>query len=667
MQSVATAAWKRWAYAATIDDFVADDAHAVLGHLARQLDFAIDETQKRAWLQQIELLAGLLPGYGGRGALYFEFAVPRLGKRIDCVLILDHVLFVLEFKVGERSFTGAALDQVWDYALDLKHFHETSHAVPIAPVLVATRASTGSGSGEVVVHDDNLLRPLRASGESLAATFEAVLQRCCGASINWRAWETGRYLPTPTIVEAAAALYAGHAVSEISRHDAGAQNLAITANRISQIIEDARRQREKVICFVTGVPGAGKTLVGLDIAHRHTEQSDSLYSVFLSGNGPLVRVLIEALARDQVRRSTERGERQRIGEARSAVKQFIQAVHHFRDDGLHDAQPPTEHVAIFDEAQRAWNREKTADFMRRKRGLQDFAHSEPEFLIACMDRHADWAAIVCLVGSGQEINTGEAGISAWLDAMQQRFPHWTVHLSPQLADIEFRAAPSLAAFDQAGRIRSEPALHLATSMRAFRSEKVSTFINQLLALEHDDARATLRAVLPQFPIRLTRSLKRARSWLRDHARGNGRYGIVASSSAQRLKPHAIDIRATIDPVHWFLHGKEDVPSSYYLEDVATEFQIQGLELDWTCVVWDGDLRFGHAGWEYHDFAGDRWRRVRAEDRQRYLLNAYRVLLTRARQGMVIVVPEGDPDDPTRDPNYYDPAFALLQSTGIPLI
>ncbi len=660
-----TLSWQRWGYAAPIERFLADAPYAILGALTEMCDFAVDETQKQAWLQQIDVLRAALAHRAGRGALYFEYAIPRLGKRIDVVLILDHMLYVLEFKAGERHYTAAARDQVWDYALDLKNFHEPTHPLPVVPILVATHAPDVAIALQMSPRHDALLQPLHANAATLASIIEHAARTLDGPPIDWQHWQQGRYLPTPTIVEAAAALYAGHAVEDISRNDAGAQNLALTANRVSAIIEDAKRNHRKVICFVTGVPGAGKTLVGLDIANRHRSKDDALYSVFLSGNGPLVRVLIEALARDKVRRAAERGERERIGEARSAVKQFIQAIHHFRDDGLHDDQPPTERVALFDEAQRTWDHAKTADFMRRKRGRPDFADSEPEFLISCMDRHPDWAVIVCLVGSGQEINTGEAGISAWLDAVRTRFPHWRVHLPPQLAQIEPRAAEPLAAIATSEQVTHDVALHLATSVRSFRSEKVSAFVNQLLALDRAAAANTLRDVLPQFPIRLTRDLSAAKRWLRQQARGSERYGIVVSSQAQRLKPHAIDVRTPIDPIHWFLHGKDDVRSSYYLEDVATEFQVQGLELDWTCVVWDGDLRLDDDGWRYFGFVGDRWKRVIKDDRQRYLLNAYRVLLTRARQGMVIVVPEGGRDDPTRTPAFYDPAYRLLEGAGVP--
>lgn len=662
-----TSAWTRWGYASTTDSFRAETPASIVGQLTMQSDFPVDESQRQAWLGQIALLRHALDRLGRDGAVVFEYAIPRLGRRVDVVLIVEHVLFVLEFKVGDRNYSAAGLDQVWDYALDLKHFHEPSHRLLIAPILVATSAPHFEDRPEVTPHQDGLLQPQRANETTLVDVLRRTLDTLRADTIDWDAWRTGRYLPTPTIVEAAAALYAGHSVEAIARHDAGRSNLALTAQRVSHIIDDARARNRKAICFVTGVPGAGKTLVGLDVANRHTDSDDALYSVYLSGNGPLVRVLVEALARDEVRRAKESGAKRRLGDARTAVKQFIQAIHHFRDEGLLDDKAPPEHVAIFDEAQRAWDRAKTADFMRRKRGRPDFVDSEPELLISYLDRHSDWAVIVCLVGSGQEINTGEAGIAAWLYAVRNRFPHWDVHLSPRLTEIEYRAAEALAVPDAGPTVVHEPALHLATSVRSFRSEKVSAFVNELLALERDTARRTLADVLPHYPIRLTRDLTRAKQWLRQQARGTERYGVVVSSQALRLKPHAIDVRATIDPIHWFLHGKDDVRSSYYLEDVATEFQVQGLELDWTCVVWDGDLRVGPAGWDYYGFVGDRWQRVLKPERRRYLLNAYRVLLTRARQGTVVVVPEGDPADPTRAPSFYDPAFALLAEAGVPVL
>lgn len=582
---------KRWGYGASIPQFLGDGPQLTLGALTSWHSFAVDLAQKAAWLEQITVLKDLLRPYAAAsGALFFEYDIPRLGRRADAILLLDHVLFVIEFKVGAAQFSRDAVDQVWDYALDLKNFHEASHGIPIVPVLVATEATQSSLQIELGLHRDDVLKPLCCGITGLAGVVRLALEQFPPNAINPEVWQCGRYHPTPTIVEAARALYAGHTVDEISRSDAGAENLTVTANRLTQLIADIRQRGEKAIFFVTGVPGAGKTLVGLDIANRNTDKDDGLYSVYLSGNGPLVSVLHEALARDQVARARQRNEALRIGQARSAVKQFIQNVHHFRDDCLASSDAPIEHIALFDEAQRAWDVHETASFMKSKKGIEGFQESEPEFLISCLDRHDDWAAVVCLVGSGQEINRGEAGISEWLAAIRKRFGSWSVYLSPRLREIEYHAEDELRALEQNPRAHWDDALHLATSMRSFRSECVSDFVNRLLALEIDAARATLQNVLANFPIRLTRNLALAKEWLREQARGSERYGIVVSSQAQRLKPHAIDVRVKVDPVRWFLESKHDVRSSYYLEDVATEFQVQGLELDWTCVVWDGDLR-----------------------------------------------------------------------------
>jgi hypothetical protein len=415
---------------------------------------------------------------------------------------------------------------------------------------------------------------------------------------------------------------------------------------------------------VTGVPGAGKTLIGLDVANRHLDKDSATYSVFLSGNGPLVAVLCEALTRDEFARAAAKGAPIKKGEARQKVESFIQNVHHFRDDGLADTSAPPEHVVLFDEAQRAWTLEQTTNFMARKKGLPEFNQSEPEFLISCVNRHEDWAVIVCLVGGGQEINTGEAGISEWLNAILKRFPNWEVHLSPNLTDSEYRSADSLNEVLALPATRRNPDLHLATSMRSFRAESLSKFVREVLDFEVENARLTFARLAARYPIRITRQLSTAKQWLRDQARGSERFGIVVSSRAQRLKPHAIDVRVKTDPVRWFLDGKHDTRSSYYLEDVATEFQVQGLELDWACVVWDGDLRFNDEGWSHYKFKGTRWERINKLEHQIYLKNAYRVLLTRARQGMVLVVPEGSDDDPTRSPSFYDPTFDYFKSLGL---
>ena len=657
---------KREYYSDSISNFLCSSTEEILGILALNNDFALIQTQRGAWVEQIEILQETLTPY--QGSIYFEYSIPRMGRRIDVLLLIGPVIFVLEFKVGESEFTTFALDQVCDYALDLKNFHESSHEQYIAPVLIATNARDAVPIVAVTPQNDRLLYPIKSNVAQLGKVISHVLSFVDGDDIDVTQWESGRYCPTPTIIEAAMALYNNHSVSEITRRDASATNLSQTSAAVSGIIRSSKANSRKSICLVTGVPGAGKTLVGLDIATKHINVGDDLYSVYLSGNGPLVKILCEALARDRVVRGHEAGEKIRIGVARSDVKTFIQNVHHFRDECLlDDSVAPVEHVAIFDEAQRAWNIEQTSSFMRRKKNTPNFNQSEPEFLISCMNRHADWAVIVCLIGGGQEINTGEAGIGEWIDAISRSFPDWHIHISSRLTDSEYKVEQMLTGLKSYPHVITHDELHLAVSMRSFRAENVSLLVKQLLDLEGDSARQTYGEVRDKYPIVITRDLSKAKTWLKDQARGSERYGIVVSSQAERLKPHAIDVKSPMDPVHWFLDGKNDVRSSYYLEDVATEFHIQGLELDWACITWDADFRHCPSGWSHHSFCGDRWNKINKEERKQYLKNAYRVLLTRARQGMVLVVPEGSEEDQTRNAQFYDGTYNYLREIGFAVI
>ena len=654
---------KRHYFSDSISAFCKLSIEEILGKLALNNEFSSERTQTDAWIKQIEILQPLLRSF--KGTIFFEYAIPRMGKRIDVVLIINNVIFILEFKVGEKEFLQTAIEQVWDYALDLKNFHETSLTHLIAPILIATKAKDQVISIYTTSHNDKSLFPIKATVLNLLDVINAVLDFCDGEKIDSEKWMLGRYSPTPTIVEAAMALYNGHTVVDISRKDATARNLSKTSNVVSEIIKSAKNKNEKAICFVTGVPGAGKTLVGLNIATKHLKKDKELTSVFLSGNGPLVSILREALTRDKVKRVKANGGKITKGEVQSEVKAFIQNVHHFRDEYLIDEHnPPNEHVAIFDEAQRAWNKEMTMNFMSRKKGRPGFQFSEPEFLISCLDRHKDWAVIVCLVGGGQEINTGEAGISEWIESLNRSFPEWRVYISSRLDDSEYASGKSLDLIKSHKHVITKPELHLSVSLRSFRAEHLSLLIKNILDINIVSAKDYLNKIKIKYPIVLTRDLNKAKKWLKSKARGSERYGIVVSSQAQRLKPYAIDVKSPMDPIHWFLDEKQDVRSSYYMEDVATEFHVQGLELDWTCVTWDADFRYSPGGWENYSFVGNKWQNIRKQERKQYLKNAYRVLLTRARQGMVIVVPEGDSQDPTRMNEYYDTTFIYLKSIGI---
>lgn len=653
--STASRAW----YGASFAEFRSADLDSIFGILAKNPDFDLATTQKEAWLEQIAFLQSNLAGLSG--TIFLEFNIPRMGSRVDAVLLIGPVVFVVEFKVGEAAFARGAVDQVWDYALDLKNFHEASHHVSLVPILIATEAKE-SAPVKLVADLDGVYCPVLVHSAGFRTAIASALETVRDGALDQDHWAQGAYKPTPTIVEAARALYAHHGVGAIKAFDAGRKNLGETSRRIEELIDAARTTGRKIICFLTGVPGAGKTLVGLNVATQHARTESPTHAVLLSGNGPLVAVLRAALSRDEKARLKKRGKKQKKGS--DPVKQFIQNVHHFRDEALKSEAPPADHVVVFDEAQRAWNQAMTADFMKRKKGVADFTDSEPQFLIRYVDRHKDWAVILCLVGGGQEINRGESGIGAWLEAVRTSFSHWDMYISSRLTDSEYAAEDTIGAVKETRGVHLDDALHLSVSMRSFRAENVSAFVKALLDCEREQARTTL-AKLKRYPIAVTRNLTLAKQWVRSKARGSERYGLIASSKAQRLKPHAIDIRVKTDPVHWFLDGKDDTRSSYYLEDAATEFQVQGLEVDWAIVTWDGDLRFMGTDWSYHDFRGSKWQNVKNAENRNYLKNAYRVLLTRARQGMVIFVPEGDPTDNTRPPAYYDSTFQYLREVGIP--
>ncbi len=345
-------------YAASVEEFVGERASAVLGEIVSRCGYDIVADQNDAWRVEIEMLQGQLRGLAG--SILFEFSIPRMGRRVDVVLLVGAVVFVVEFKVRSATFDRAAIDQVWDYALDLKNFHEASHHLPIVPILVATEAE--HAEIEVRRDPDDVYQPIRVAPSQLREVLDRLVREIEGPPVDAERWLASRYRPTPTIVEAARALYAQHSVESIARHDAGAQNLAVTSRHIEELVDEAKRKRQKVICFVTGVPGAGKTLVGLNVATQHREEESTDPAVYLSGNGPLVDVLREALARDEVARKKELGVSVTKSKVKESVKAFIQNVHHFRDEGLSDrVNAPAEHVAIFDEAQRAWTREKARD------------------------------------------------------------------------------------------------------------------------------------------------------------------------------------------------------------------------------------------------------------------------------------------------------------------
>ena len=645
-------------YSARIREFVDEKPETLLGKLMVSDEFSTTDLQKNAWRKEIDILQDQLRSVEN-GDIAFEYTIPRMGHRIDVVCIIHGLIFLLEFKVGDSEYRKSTADQVMDYALDLKYFHELSADRYIIPISIPTEAP--SVCNEVSFMEDKISNVLKCTKDNIGLTIGSVLSSVQDQDLSIADWINSRYAPTPTIIEAAQAMYRNHSVKDISRNDAGAHNLTATTETINQIIDDCKRNHKKAICFVTGVPGAGKTLAGLNIANeRHNFDADE-HAVFLSGNGPLVDILQAALAKD---RSSRTGIT--IAEAKKETKAFIQIIHRFRDEALTTNNPPAEKVAIFDEAQRAWNEESLTDFMKRKKGVDAFNQSEPEFLIRIMDRHQDWAVIVCLVGGGQEIYNGEAGIIDWFRALQKKFRNWHIYLSDKITDSEYVGNSSIEELLTGCSYSLRPALHLGVSLRSFRSEKLAEFVKLLLDNEPSAAAAVYSELSIHYPIILTRDLDKAKEWIRKKARGTERYGLLASSEGKRLRGIGIWVPSVINHVGWFLNEKDNVDSSYFFEVAASEFKVQGLEIDYSILAWDADLRRSGKGFDYFKFRGTRWNHVNNMQQQKYLKNAYRVLMTRARQGMIIFVPSGtDPeDDPTRDSAFYDDIYKYLRSCGI---
>lgn len=678
----------RFFYQSEIAPFLSLSTDEIFGVMAQADEMDTAATQKFAWSQEIEIMKNLLRPYAQEeGRILFEYTIPRLGKRIDVVLLLRERIFVIEFKAGEENFLHQDVDQVLDYALDLKNFHQGSVDRAIIPVLVATESTAYSTNCQISHYDDGIYEPLLTNAEHLSDVIELVLAEHLNVhsyQVAMSDWARSRYAPTPTIIEAARSLYLNHSVEDITKHESEGAQLDSTTQYVQEVIRSTKEQGGKSICFVTGVPGAGKTLVGLNVAVQQETGQD--LAVYLSGNGPLVQVLTEALTRDKQAQEKAKGNKITKKEAEREVKRFIQIIHRYRDnmlnkvkvvDGVLEIDPTkelkdqtagygeVENIAIFDEAQRSWDKEHIANWLKRKKGFADFPMSESEFLIWSLDQRPDWAVIVCLVGGGQEINTGEAGIGEWIRALNEAFPQWNIYISSQLTAKEYAEGHVKDLLANNPKVTYSDHLHLGVSMRSFRAESLSHIVHYILDGDIDKARDTYTQIADRYPIILTRDLSKAKAWLRERARGNERYGLLVSSKAYRLKPLAIDVRCKPDTVHWFLDDINDVRSSLFLEDAASEFDVQGLELDWTCLVWDGDLRRQDNDWAFYEFSGGtKWNRINKEDRKSYLINAYRVLLTRARQGMVICVPEGSTDDHTRQPAFYDGTYEYLKALGI---
>lgn len=701
----------RCLYRSDFKSFIESDSYSILGRIHDAFHGQALTTTDEAWNSEINLLQSVLVPWKDEDAeIIFEYDIPRLGKRIDVVLLLRGIIFCLEFKVGQKDALQSDVEQVMDYALDLKNFHRYSHDRTIVPILIPTKHRSSSNSFTPSVYDDSIFNPLITGANGLQNLINSVLQHAkANTPGTIKDWVISPYTPTPTIIEAARSLYENHSVEDITRHEADKVTTDATIAYILDIINRSKKNREKSICFVTGVPGAGKTLVGLDVAVKQSYQEDGTFNVddgavYLSGNGPLVAVLTEALARDNYKKSKNKGEDKKLSDSRREVSKFIQIIHRYRDNMLAKIKNPVvdgkleidplkavrlqqsgygevEHVAIFDEAQRAWTHKRIADYLKRggtygnKLKVANFPMSEAAFLIWSLDQREDWATIVCLIGGGQEINTGEAGISEWIAAINNRFQHWRVYISDKLTEPEYAEGKVTELLKHNSKVEYSDRLHLGVSLRSFRAERLSAFVHSLLSFNPDAEELYKNVISHRYPIVLTRSMDKARSWLRQQARGTQQIGILISKVSARFKPLAVHVlpQSEDNAVHWFLEDKTDVRSSNYLEEAATEIQVQGLEVDYACILWDADMRYDDGEWSFWKFNGKtQWIPEKNIETQKYMLNAYRVLLTRARQGLVICVPEGNSnkthegfhEDSTRLPIYYNSTYEYFKRIGL---
>lgn len=662
-------------YRASLAEFLADDPKRVLGILTGESSNSgftdLKHLQTKAWQREIQILrettTSLIAEDHSRKqwTLLLEYPIPRRRKRIDAVLLALDIIFCIEFKTEDNKHSPQTNRQAEDYALDLRDFHEQSHGRRIIPFAVVAKATSEPPITNPQNWTDNVRPVWRANSCDLAKLLAEAHKTESVATtppIESEAWNLSAYKPTPTIVEAAEALFAGHNVREIAQSHSGAINLSLTSDKLIEIVQRAESDRLKVACFVTGVPGAGKTLAGLNLAHNPLlRQNDRPPAVFLSGNGPLVKIISAAITRDSRQQKLSDG-------GKRVVSTFIQGVHSFIKDATNNpARPVAEHVVIFDEAQRAWDARQNAKKMGQ-------GASEPETMLSILDRHTDWAVLVALVGGGQEIHDGEAGLSEWGRALRNKFPHWHVATSPKALTGDTSVAGNRLFEDNnhAGiSIQEDTSLHLDVCLRSFRAQRVSEWVEAMLSGNAQKASDIVPSI-SNFPITLTRSLTTAREWLRKQTRGFRRCGLVASAGATRLRRYGIELSSGFRQgnrdlyVRWFLEWPPDVRSSNQLEVVASEFECQGLELDWLGVCWGGDFTFDNptGGWSYRNFAGKSWRQIQKEVDRRYLLNTYRVLLTRAREGIIIWIPNGEASDETCLPQPLDATAIYLKQCGL---
>ncbi len=658
-------------FRSTVQEFLAASESWILARLAtgyanrgytsqysdQTLTWERDITAVRRTLEQCVRASETAKSWG----LLLEFSIPRKELRIDIVLLVRDAIVILESKSGDAI--SQAKRQIEEYALLLHYFHKGSTERRIVPVIVAPGVHP---SDLTFLWQRELFAQLATYWvasviQSTWADLHDVLlavERHAVGQLAADTWDESPYFPVPTILEAAMALRSGLSIREVAHSEASEHEIETVRRTIQECVDKARAEGQHAICFLTGVPGSGKTLVGLSLAHSKENQTSAIH--FMSGNGPLVQVLQHLFTQESMRKGAS------AAQSRAEARTLIENVHVFARYHTEDnLGPPSNHAIVFDEAQRAWNKQQNM----RKFGRD---YSEPEMLLRIMERQPDWAVVVALIGGGQEINDGEAGLEEWGKALVGSSKSWSIYASPEVLEGGASTAGHQLFADpnHQAAVHTSTALHLRTSNRSLRAEQLATWVNRVLDGDADGA-SSLR-VTDKFPIFVSRDLEQTRAKLREQGIGANRYGLVGSSGAARLRAVGLEpsssFHADYPWEHWYLAEAMDIRSSFRCEVFATEFEIQGLELDWIGLCWGGDFIWKDGdGWQLRGLRHGReskWSAIRSPEKQTYRKNAYRVLLTRARQGMILFVPTGDPNDLTNLPEDFDETTRYLCRCGV---
>lgn len=660
-------------YESSIEDFVAHKYPSDIVDFLTESDESTDEyelhLQKGAWSNQIKILQKYL--IDKKGYIIFEYALSRVNMRIDVVLLMDGVVYSLEFKNNEVEFEPDAINQADGYGYALKNFYEVNRDKYVVPILIATKAPDSECSSGADLGIDKLFSLFKANTNKMEQYIDLIRSKYGSDVIytekDFEDWIKSPFKPNPTIIQSARSIYMNNQVDEFFKFDAGEENLKITEGTVECIVKEAKKNKKKIICFVSGVPGAGKTLVGLDLAGktRNNTESGLPEAVFFSGNGPLINVLTEALGRDAYRNNPEKYPSKY--RATQDVKAFIQDLHAFKQDIIAVKKKTVdENVLIFDEAQRVWDEEQLRKWLVKKGADKSYyGLSEADLLLSVFDKK-EWGVIVALVGLGQDIHTGENGLGVWFKSLLEKNKDWEIRLSKE---IFTQNADNLAEYVDSvmknPRVKEDSGLYLKTCIRTPRAKNLSEFAEALLHNEPEKAKEALLR-FDNYPICITRDLRKAEQFVSSNSLRKERCGKLCSSNSKILgrNSHSFD---NIDNWHfanWML-DESGRDSSNSLEFAASEFNIQGLEIDWSLLGWDMDMYYVNGEWHMQKMLTAKRFEESTELQKKHILNSYRVLLTRARKGIVIYIPKkNDFEDPYGVSKYYDSTYEYLKSCGI---